>query len=88
MKEKTLMCQIEMFSLDQTIYEIIDGKMNIVGRVSLEELPSGMVNYCANSDTHKIHLYGNEVYVSEIADYIEALTKMNYDFNDIIVEVN
>lgn len=88
MNERSLMCQIEMFSLDQMIYEVIDGQMKIVGRISLEELPTCMVNYCANSDIHNIHLYGNDVYVNEIADYISVLVGKNYNSMDIVVEVN
>lgn len=90
MSENTLVCQFNMFDFNQQIYEVQDNKMVPVGTVSTEELPNAMVNYCLGSNINKIHLYGNEVFVSEITDYMKLILKQTYslDENEIIMEVN
>lgn len=90
MTENTLICQFNMFDLNQQIYEIQNGKMVPVGTVITEELPNAMVNYCIGNNINKIHLYGNEVFVSEITDYMRLILKKNYNLNEdeITMEVN
>lgn len=90
MNENTLVCQFNMFDFNQQIYEVQGNKMVPVGTVSTEELPNAMVNYCLGSNINKIHLYGNEVFVSEITDYMRLILKQTYslDENEIIMEVN
>lgn len=90
MSKNTLVCHFNMFDFNQQIYEVQDNKMVPVGTVSTEELPNAMVNYCLGSHINKIHLYGNEVFVSEITDYMRLILKQVYslDENEIIMEVN
>lgn len=90
MNENTLICQFNMFDFNQQIYEVQNNKMVPVGTVTTEELPNAMVNYCLGSHIKNVHLYGNEVFVSEIADYMKLILKQGYslDEDEIIVEVN
>lgn len=90
MSKNTLVCHFNMFDFNQQIYEVQDNKMVPVGTVSTVEFPNAMVNYCLGSHINKIHLYGNEVFVSEITDYMRLILKQVYslDENEIIMEVN
>lgn len=92
MTPDTVICVVNMFDRNQTLYQTIPGVPDLypIGTVTVEELPDAVINYCIGNNLNKIHFYGNDGYIQEIVDYMKKITYQTYDLNDedIIVEVN
>lgn len=86
---KKIFCKLNIFDLEQKIY-IIDTEANtkdIVAIASIEELPATIAAISAEMNVSNIVLSGNFTYNSLLGKNIIAYSKLNYNTNEINVEV-
>lgn len=92
MIDKALVCQVNMFDMNQMLYETDteNGKLIPIGTTTIDELPHAVINYCIGSHTSKVHFYGNDTYLFNMIDYMKVVMKQAYNMNEneIIMEVN
>ena len=86
--QKTLMCAIHLFDAKQTVYEVSDEELKVVGQIKLKDLPSTLVQYCYENDAEVIKLTGYKAYCEKIAKNIkeEEMTKYNKNGIEVIIE--
>lgn len=87
---KKIFCNVNMFDLEQLIY-IIDDETNgkdIVSMSTIEELPATISALSSEMGITDVVLSGNIVtYNSLLSDNIIQYSKLNYNQNEIKVEV-
>lgn len=87
---KKIFCNINMFDLEQLIYIIddeTDGK-DIVAMSTIEELPATISALSSEMGIADVVLSGNIVtYNTLLSDNIIQYSKLNYNQNEIKVEV-
>ena len=87
---KKIFCNVNMFDLEQLIY-IIDDETNgkdIVAMSTIEELPATISALSSEMGIADIVLSGNIVtYNALLSDNIIQYSKLNYNQNEIKVEV-
>lgn len=82
-----LICNINLFSLNQIIYCSNYETVTPIAEVTLEDLPATVAAICAEKRIANVVLTGNSVYGETVADDIRTYALKNYNKNDIIVEV-
>lgn len=80
---KEICCSIDMFALEQDIY---DDKGNKLGSCYLEDLPIKCLNFSKITDTPIIHLFGPSEYIEPIAH--EILNNKLYNIQNVEVRIN
>ena len=83
-----VLCNLNLFALEQTIYLIDNyGTVNPVAVAEMEQLPEVVAAICNEHSAYKVVLSGNVAYASTLAEDIQALGLKNYSNNNIQVEV-
>lgn len=84
MENNVLICKVDMFALDQqVIYP--DGETEYV---STPELGKYLPVVCYQHNYPKIHLIGNEEFISGLVQEIWQAERTEYNKNDLEIEVN
>jgi hypothetical protein len=82
-----LLCNLNLFALEQTIYAIDDsGTVNPVAAVELEQLPEIITAMIGEYSATKVVLSGSGSYASTIAEEIKNWNTSHYNHN-IEIEV-
>ena len=86
---KRIYCELHLFDLHQKVY-VVDtetGDKECVAITPMEELPEVISAISNEKSIHHIYLAGNSVLGNAVSEDIVAYSKMNYSWNNIIVEV-
>ena len=83
--EREIICKIDFGALDQHIYLLENDKTKDLGIANFSNLSNALVAFCKQTNCNLVHLYGSNDYLEKI---IRDISKINYDNNEIIVEVN
>lgn len=84
---RLIICSFQMFKLRQEIY-ISDGEKIIYSESSLEEfLPKRISELCNINEINHVQLYGNQEYLTPIAEEIQTINAIKYNKNNVKVEV-
>ena len=83
-----ILCNLNLFTLEQTIYLIDDnGTVNPIAVAEMEQLPEVISAICSEYSAHDVVLSGNEVYAQNLAETIKEFGLKNYSNNNIEVEI-
>lgn len=82
----TLICKVDLFDLEQQIYSVTSEGQKQIASVPLDRLAETMGSLAFMQKINCIHLFGNEGYLSDIAESIKA--NYNYGNDNIEIEVN
>lgn len=83
-----ILCNLNLFALDQTIYLLKDdGSVEAIAQAEMEQLPEVISAICSEYDTRKVVLNGSVAFAQTIAEDITTFSAKNYNNNTIQVEV-
>lgn len=91
MKDKFLVCNINLFTKEQSILLIKDSDYSTASIMScdLQDLGKVLTDFCFAENIDTIHIYGNEEYIKKIIQDIDVYSGCSaYSNNMIKVEVN
>ena len=91
MKDKFLVCNINLFTKEQSILLIKDNDYSTASIMScdLQDLGKVLTDFCFAENIDTIHIYGNEEYIKKITQDIDVHSGCSaYSNNMIKVEVN
>lgn len=91
MKDKFLVCNINLFTKEQNILLIRDNDYSTASIMScdLQDLGKVLTDFCFAENIDTIHIYGNEKYIKKITQDIDVYSGCSaYSNNMIKVEVN
>ena len=91
MKDKFLVCNINLFTKEQSILLIKDNDYSNASIMScdLRNLGKVLTDFCFAENIDTIHIYGNEEYIKKITQDIDVHSGCSaYSNNMIKVEVN
>ena len=91
MKDKFLVCNINLFTKEQSILLIKDNDYSNASIMScdLQDLGKVLTDFCFAENIDTIHIYGNEEYIKKITQDIDIHSGCSaYSNNMIKVEVN
>lgn len=91
MKDKFLVCNINLFTKEQSILLIKDNDYSNASIMScdLQDLGKVLTDFCFAENIDTIHIYGNEEYIKKITQDIDVHSGCSaYSNNMIKVEVN
>ena len=91
MKDKFLICNINLFTKEQSILLIRDNDYSnaIIISCDLQDLGKVLTDFCFAENIDTIHIYGNEEYIKKITQDIDIYSGCSaYSNNMIKVEVN
>lgn len=91
MKDKFLVCNINLFTKEQNILLIKDNNYSNASIMScdLQDLGKVLTDFCFAENIDTIHIYGNEEYIKKITQDIDIYSGCSaYSNNMIKVEVN
>ena len=91
MKDKFLVCNINLFTKEQSIFLIKDNDYSTSSIMScdLQDLGKVLTDFCFAENIDTIHIYGNEEYIKKITQDIDIYSGCSaYSNNMIKVEVN
>ena len=91
MKDKFLVCNINLFTKEQSIILIKDSDYSTASIMScdLSDLGKTLTDICFSENIDTIHIYGNEEYIKKITNDIDIHSGCSaYSNNMIKVEVN
>lgn len=91
MKDKFLVCNINLFTKEQSILLIKDNDYSTASIMScdLQDLGKVLTDFCFAENIDTIHIYGNEEYIKKITQDIDIYSGCSaYSNNMIKVEVN
>lgn len=86
---KRIYCELHLFDLNQKVY-IVDtdtGEKECVAMTTMEDLPEVISAISNEKKIGHVYLSGNSVLGNAVSEDIVAYSKMNYNWNNIIVEV-
>ena len=86
---KKIFCNINLFDLHQQVY-LIDtdaNKEDCIGLTELDKIPEMICSLCDNKKVYKVILSGNKEYNNKLSNNILEYSKMNYNNNNIEIEV-
>ena len=86
---KRIYCELHLFDLNQKVY-IVDldtGEKECMAIATMETLPEVISAVSNEKKINHIYLAGNSVLGNAVSEDIIAYSKMNYNWNNIIVEV-
>lgn len=83
-----ILCNLNLFALEQTIYLIDDqGEVNPIAATEIEQLPEVIAAICNEYDAHDVTLIGNNIYALNLADGIREYGLKHYSNNKIEVRI-
>lgn len=91
MKDKFLVCNINLFTKEQSILLIKDSDYSTASIMScdLQDLGKVLTDFCFAENIDTVHIYGNEEYIKKITQDIDTYSGCSaYSNNMIKVEVN
>ena len=91
MKDKFLVCNINLFTKEQSILLIKDNDYSNASIMCcyLQDLGKVLTDFCFAENIDTIHIYGNEEYIKKITQDIDVHSGCSaYSNNMIKVEVN
>ena len=91
MKDKFLVCNINLFTKEQSILLIKDNDYSNASIMScdLQDLGKVLTDFCFAENIDTIHIYGNEEYIKKITQDIDVHSGCSaYSNNMIKAEVN
>lgn len=85
-----IVSNINMFDLYQTVFQLVDDKLEFVGDFKLDDLPQALIASCLQYSTNKIHLYGNDKYIDILTNNIAEYNGKLYSdkIENLEIEVN
>ena len=86
---KRIYCELHLFDLNQKVY-IVDtdtGEKECMAIATMETLPEVISAVSNEKKINHVYLAGNSVLGNAVSEDIIAYSKMNYNWNNIIVEV-
>jgi len=86
---KRIYCELHMFDLHQRVY-IVDtdtGDKECVAITTMEGLPEVISAISNEKKIDHVYLSGNSVFGNAVSEDILAYSKMNYSWNNIVIEV-
>lgn len=86
---KRIYCELHLFDLNQKVY-IVDtdtGEKECMAIATMETLPEVISAVSNEKKINHVYLAGNSVLGNAVSEDIVAYSKMNYNWNNIIVEV-
>lgn len=84
---RIIVCNIQLFSCDQMIYVIEDGKEIHARKVDIEDVVSAICTLAGEFNASQVKLHGQNVYTNAWAEEIKTAYALNYGNNNIDVEV-
>lgn len=72
---KEIMCQVNLFDLNQTIYLCEDENRTEVGKTSIGNISKAIAAAGAEYNVSTFHLYGDKTYAKNIAKKIKTIFK-------------
>ena len=86
---KKIFCDLHLFNLEHNVYviDLDNNSTELITTVSIEELPEIISAVCHSRNIDNILLQGNSIYSSAIAEDIIAYSKINYNKNNLEIEV-
>lgn len=84
---RIIVCNIQLFSCDQMIYVIEDGKEIYARKVDIEDVVSAICTLAGEFNASQVKLHGQNVYTNAWAEEIKTAYALNYGNNNIDVEV-
>ena len=83
-----VLCNLNLFALEQTVYLINDmGTVSPIAIAEMEQLPEVIAAVCSEYGAHRVVLSGNVAYSQSLAEDIKQFGLTNYSDNNIEVEV-
>lgn len=83
-----LLCNLNLFALEQTIYSINEfGESQQIAATEMEQLPATLSAIYNELSAEKIILIGLKSYANPIAQQIKQFAAMHYKNNNIEIEV-
>lgn len=84
-----IMCPINLFDMEQSIYICGDDQQKLVGKATIDNLIENMIGIGEANNIFKYHLLGNDNYANQIAEDIQTTYYSKYsNTNKIEVKVN
>lgn len=84
-----IICNFNMFDIEQTIYIYTDNSTSPIAKCSMDELGKTITDICFGSNIANVHLFGNAKYVENILHDIDLHSGCSAYSNGMIkVEVN
>lgn len=85
----TIVCGFKLYELHQLIeFVSSEGEVEQVAISSLEHMGEDIAQACAKYNTNKVHLFGNANYAEKLIEDIKTYSVINYNKNNIEIEVN
>lgn len=84
---RVIVCNIQLFSCDQMIYVLEDGKQIFAQKVDIEDVAPAVCVLAKEYDAEKIAIGGNHVYGSAWAERIKTDYTLAYGKNNLEVEI-
>lgn len=85
-----IFCNFNLFDLQQTILLLSDTDNTYmpIGQSETQDLGSTIALLCDTYQVNNVHLIGHSAYAENIKKDILMFSKMNYNNNNIEVEIN
>lgn len=83
-----LICQVELFSLDQEVVFMENGTIKGQATVKLADLPSTITSYGLDPSIEKISLFGPTAYVEELGESLMQNLTTEFNNRNLKIEVN
>ena len=88
--DKTIICNINLFDADQSLYQMQEGWAGpvLIAKVPLDHMGRALPDICKEKDVYNVHLFGHEDFIKDIVNTVaEEETKL-YSEQKINIEVN
>ena len=84
---RVIVCNIQLFSCDQMLYVLEDGKQIYAQKVDIENVVPAVCALAGQFEAEQIKLHGQNVYSNAWAEDIKTAYSMNYGNKNIDIEV-
>lgn len=84
-----IFCQINLFDLNQTIYQIkSENDIKVIAKIPTEQVAIFIYNYCYNNNIYRVKFKGDIDYINEVIKApIQQKEIETYSNNKIEIEV-
>lgn len=83
-----IMCPINLFDLNQTIYICSDNKQEAVGTTTTDSISEDMIAAGIANGIFNYHILGNSILAEKVAENIKQFYYSKYSNQEIEVKVN
>lgn len=89
MSDKYILCELSMFTLNNVrVYICEKDTVSLINCMGNDDIASELLKYGAAYETSKFQLCGNCKYAEAIADEMRELNALEYNNQNIEIEVN